>query len=548
MNPDPHSQVSRVVLLVAVLACLFQIFWFGSKCIHQIDYDGMAYTGIARHLSQGQFRSAINAFRSPLLSWIIAGLSLGSSDLVWVGKWVNVSAFMLSLALLYAFAKALWHSGTAGAVAVLLFALGRGHSAAAVGMVVPDFLFATVALAYFIVLLRCLSRGGGEKSWFYLGIVHGLAYLAKSFALPWLAVCTLVAATLSDGPWKKRVARVALAALAPVVLGAGWATVLHSKYGAFTAGTQLKANLLQWTLRAYWERPDPTYLVLTDTTKHVDEFLVDDPMPPNSWPWTYRIDVKRALPKIFLAEKRNVPSVLKEAVIVATPGGVLAFIFAIWTLLQKRRYYVVEWRVAVVIVTGAVSLVLAYSMLVFDARYLFPLTPLLLAVGAGFLVPATGLNHEAWRRISIALVVAGVAASLVYPSSPFRRISRDFQAMCYDAGAHLRVHSGSAVVSLGSGPFPDVGVGWEAGYKAAYFGGWRIIGAAQSLPSPSDSSNLMTDLRKASPDAILVWGKPSDARYVGLIRHLDEQYPNRTVETIVDPVLGEAGMVVFTNR
>ncbi|MBZ5654421.1 MAG: hypothetical protein LAO56_03980 [Acidobacteriia bacterium] len=547
MNPDPHSKVSNAILLVAVLVCLLQLFWFGSKCFHQIDYDGMAYTGIARHLSQGQFRSAINAFRSPLLSWIIAAVSFGRNGLVWVGKWVSVSAFVLSLALLYAFAKALWRSAMAGAVAVLLFALGRGHSAVAVGMIVPDFLFAALALVYFIVLLRCLSQGGGEKNWFYLGIVHGLAYLAKSFALPWLALCTLVAAILSDGPWKKRVTRVVLAALVPVVVTAGWATVLHSKYGVFTAGTQFKANLLQWTLRAYRERQDTNYLLLTDTTKHVDEFLVDDPMPPHSWPWTYRIDAKRNLPNIILAEKRNVPSVLKEIVIVATPGGVLAFIIASCTLLQKRRQYVAEWRVALVIATGAVTLVLTYSMLVFDARYLFPLTPLLLAVGAGFLVRGTELNHEAWRKISIALVIAGVAASLVYPSSPFRRITRDFQAICYDAGRHLRVHSGSTVVSLGSGPFPDVGVGWEAGYKAAYFGGWRIIGTAESLPSPSDSSNLMLDLKKASPDAILVWGKPSEARYAGLIRHLDEQYPSSTVESILDPVLGEVGAVVFTN-
>jgi len=548
MHSDPHSKVSNAILLLTVLACLFQLLWFGSKCIHQIDYDGMAYTGIARHLTQGQFRSAINAFRSPLLSWIIAGVSFGRNNLVWVGKCVSVSAFVLSLVLLYAFVKALWRSETAAAVAVLLFALGRGHSAMAVSMIVPDFLFAAVVLGYFIVLLRRLSSGAGEQNWFYLGIIHGLAYLAKSFALPWLAVCTVIAAILSDGPWKKRATRVVLAALAPAVVAAGWATVLHSKYGAFTTGTQFKANLLQWTLHAYQDRHDPTYLLLTDTTHQVDEFLVDDPMPPNSWPWAYRIDLKRALPKILLAEQRNVPSVLKEIIIVTTPGGVLAFICVVWTLLRKRRQHRTEWRIAVVIATGALTLVLAYSMLVFDARYLFPLTPLLLAVAVGFLVPSTGLNHETWRKVCIALAVAGVVVSLVYPSSPFRRIARDSQAICYDAGAHLRARPGSTVVSLGSGPFPESGVGWEAGYKAAYFGGWRLIGSMQTLPKSSDSLNLMRDLGKASPDAVLVWGTPSDERYAGLVRNLAAQYPNRRLEKIIDPVLGESGVVVFTSR
>ena len=287
---------------------------------------------------------------------------------------------------------------------------------------------------------------------------------------------------------------------------------------------------------------------MTDRTEYVDEYLVDDPMPPNSWPWTYRVDIKQTFPKLMLAEKKNVPSVLKEIVIVATPGGFLAFLFAIRALRQRKRIDAAEWRVAAVIAASAASLVLAYSMLVFDGRYLFPLTPLLLAIAAGFLVPATGLNYESWRRVSVVLVIAGVITALVYPSSPFRRVTRDFQAVCYNAGRHLRNHSGSTTVSLGAGPFPEVGVGWEAGYKAAYFGGWRIVGTMETLPSSSDSARLMKDLAKASPDSILVWGRPSDVRYAGLIQDLDVQYPNRSIEKIVDPVLGESGAVVFTHR
>lgn len=46
--------------------------WFGSTCFNRIDYDGMAYTDVARQVSRGEFHSSINAFRSPLFSWIIA--------------------------------------------------------------------------------------------------------------------------------------------------------------------------------------------------------------------------------------------------------------------------------------------------------------------------------------------------------------------------------------------------------------------------------------------------------------------------------------------
>jgi len=77
MHPEDRSRASKWLIAIAVLTCLFQFFWFGSKCFNQIDYDGMAYTGIARHLSEGGVHSAIKVFRSPLISWII-GASFGS--------------------------------------------------------------------------------------------------------------------------------------------------------------------------------------------------------------------------------------------------------------------------------------------------------------------------------------------------------------------------------------------------------------------------------------------------------------------------------------
>src|SRR6266699_114654 len=203
MISENQSRLSKWLIAVAILS---QLFWFATKCFNQIDYDGMAYTGIARHLRQGEFRSAVNAFRSPLLSWVIAATSFGSMDYLHIGKLVNIGSFLLSLALLYVLSENLWHSSRVASLAVVLFALGRGLSAAAVAMVTPDFLFSALVLVYFLVLLRCL-RNDGLNDWFSLGVVHGLAFLAKAFALPWLALCTSVALALSGKPWRTRAAR-----------------------------------------------------------------------------------------------------------------------------------------------------------------------------------------------------------------------------------------------------------------------------------------------------------------------------------------------------
>jgi hypothetical protein len=545
------KSASNYLLATAAFIVLFQTLWFGPECLHQIDYDGMAYTGIARHLRDGDFHLAINAFRSPLLSWIIAALP--GRNFVLTGKVVNISSFLACAVLLYVFTERLWRSSIAASAAVLMFVLGRGFIPAALDSIVPDFLFSALTLVYFIVLLRCV-QGGAGKDWLALGSVQGIAYFAKAFGLPWFAVTTIVAVLLVRGTPKQRLARFVAAALIPIVCAGAWAMVLHSKYGVLTTGSQFKTNLLQWTLGAYRDHPDPTYAFLRDTTNEVDTYMVDDPMPPGSWPWTYRISMAHTLPQTFVAEERNIPAVLKEIIILITPGGLLAFIAVVVIIARRKVEYPVQWQIAVIIMVAAASLVIAYSMLVFDSRYLYPLVPLLLAVASRFLVNGDGWNHDwpqrSWRLFAIALVIVGEIVALAYPSSPFRRITRDFQSSCYAAADRLKAHARSTheeptLASIGSGPFPEHGVGWEAGYKAAFFANRKLIAASDALPSSAMTQAVLTDLDKASPGAILIWGSEKDATYANFMNSLSLRYPDSSRENIVDPVLGDVGAILF---
>jgi len=536
------------IIVVAVIAsCSFQLWWFSRTCFKEIDFDGVGYIGIARHIRQGEFHAAINSIRSPLISCLIAAGSFVSRDYLHAGKIVNIGSFLLAVVLLYVLTQSLWHSRLAAALAALLFALGRSLAAEAVESITPDFLFAALALLYFFLLLRAL-RNNRLRDWFFVGAVHGIAFFAKAFALPWLAVCTVTALALSHWPkpgeWKPRIARLVLAALIPAVAATGWAAVLHSKYGVYTTGSQFRLNLLQWTLAASRVQQDATYSVLTDTSRDYDDYVVLD-MPPGSWMWTYHIDLRSASPRIIRAEVRNVPTAVKELAIVETPGGLLAFLLALIVLARSRRANQAEWRFAVVSAVAAVSLVAAYSMLVVDSRYLYPLMALIPALSAGFVTDEGDPGFRLWRRICLALVVIGVVFSMTYWASPFRTLTRDFQLSCYDAGQHLKAHPGSRIVSLGAGPFPGHGVGWEAGFKSAYFGERRLVATMDSLPDSRQLSSLMTDIQKSSPAAILVWGRPDNSRRSDLLQRLALLYPHSSTEKILDPALGEVGVVVF---
>lgn len=501
----------------------------------------MAYVGIAAELKQGLFHASINAFRSPLISWLIAaipGLSPFQS-----GKLITIAAYLASIILLYAFTKKLWHSSVTAGLATLFFTFARGVSFDAVALISPDFLLTALTLVYFMLLLDCIRE---DRHWFWLGCVHGIAFLAKAIALPWLTVVT-IAAVFASGNKRDWSRRVALAAIIPLTAAGIWAGVLHSKYGVFTTGTQFKTNLLQSTLREYKNHRSPAYVVLDDTSSSIDAHMVLDPMPPGSWAWSYKIQLRRAVPKILEAERTNLPVMMKALVILSNPGVLLGFLLLIWASTQPRVMGGLARDVSTVIVIilfATIALTIAYCMLVVDERYILPLFPLVIAIGSRFLEYSFSERTRVLRFAAWVLAIGGVLWSLLYPSSPFRVQRRDFQAICYEAGKALGQNPGTEIVSIGSGPFPEHGVGWEAGYKAAFFGEKRLIATDDAWPSKQPLS-VLNDLDKVHVSAILVWGGNSQPREE-LLAKLRGSYIQHS--RILDPILGDVGVVLFPKQ
>jgi hypothetical protein len=155
---DRHKKMAVVFLALATASCLLQLLWFLPKCWNQINFDGIAYVGIARHLRQGQFYAAVNAFRSPLISWLIALASFGRSNFLQTGKLISVGTFLLCVGLLYLFTVSLWHSKVVASLAVLLFTLGRGLALDAVATVNADFFVCGAGAALFHGSLAVFTR------------------------------------------------------------------------------------------------------------------------------------------------------------------------------------------------------------------------------------------------------------------------------------------------------------------------------------------------------------------------------------------------------
>ncbi len=528
--------------------------WFWRLTARNINYDAISYLGIARHLTDRDFSSSLNGYWSPLISWCVAFAAKFSGDLTHVGRLFTIASFLFCLFALYFLTLHLWGSPLLAAFAVLWFTTARGVVAFSVYFIGADFLFTGLVLVYFILLLRCL-REPSLANWARLGLPHGLAFLAKAIAMPWLAISTVLASVLAARFNARRALLCSCAAIAvPVSVWLGWGMTLKTKYGVFTPGYQARWNLIDEDTREAADRNASMLSVLSDTSRSYDSYLVADNMFPGCLLWQTRLRPALLTRQILDKERQNLPAAVKQITILLTPGGLLALVLVLWYLSAKRRS--LERAFAIIVLASTVTLIIGYSMLVFDNRYVLPLVPLLVSVAIPMVLPSTWVNGSAERSISgslphmrivaCTLLLAGTTFSHIYRASPFRRLRRDYEVSSYDAARKLRmIPSCRKLVVVGRGPYQEHGVGWEAGIYASYFASCRMVAFRADLPSADQFGATCADLASIQPDAILLFGNKSEGVYQHLSTAIRTWSPTYSQQTIVDPEAGAVGELLW---
>lgn len=551
------GRAPELILGVAAVYWLFQVVWFWRYCGREINIDAVCYVGIARHITDGNFRASFHGYWSPLISWLIALSSLVVHDRTLAARVLMLPCFAVCLLLVHRLTKRLWGSRLLAAVAVLWFTAARGVAAFSVCFIGADLLLTAAVLAYFILLLRCLEQPDGARNWFALGIAHGVAFLAKAVAMPLFACATVLATVSSLGKHPAKAARnLVYAALIPVVIWAGWGMALRQKYGVFTSGYQLRWNLLDPAVRQASLRGQGL-IVLHNTRGTYDSYMVTDAMAPGAPVWRAQVWRPELANAILRKEIQNVPEAIKQLVVLLTPGGVLALILCVVQLTRARQRCGARFRFVWLVLVTAALLMLAYCMLVFDARYVLPLTPVFIALAvrfalppgkAGDLPPTDGAplpDTGRWQTAAFVLLALGLLGIQVYWASPFRTIRQDFQQSVYNAADVLEKGQASTVVGIGAGPYPEHGVGWEAGIYAAYFSGSRVVGELLEVPPGLSPDSVVADVKTLAPDAVMLWGAPTDSNYSSLLSKLETAFPEAGSHRITDPRKGDVGAILL---
>jgi hypothetical protein len=489
---DGHPGLVPRWLPFVVLVVAWAAVYPGMR--HAGGPDGTAYITIGELWFTGQWSDAVNAYWGPLLSWLAGPLLvLGVPGFVAL-RLVILGAALVSLVPLRSLARAAGASAAATDAVVLgvvPFLVYAAHVAAA-----PDLLLAASLLGAAAVLARHDVTTSGRVA-ALAGLLTGVAFLAKAWALPVVVVFVPLAAVWHvlppiGAPWRRVVGRAAVVlGVFGVVLG-GWAAVLSVGYGSPTLSTSAAYNAriadpgsagnpLWWpglhppphadSLSA-WEEPSRLPAVRLDEVADPSA-----PAPVTAPP----SEVRQRLQTVGA----NARAVLAVAGWRAAPLAVLALVAVAWHVGRRR------WPAPGLSVSMTLLAVNAAGLVAFIAEERYAWVSVLAAVPAA----AVGLDLVAGRDRRRVLVAAAVlvlvgTASAAYALSPrwddHREVAQAAEALDAD------LLNGAEVAGLGS---------WHETLLLCDRVGCRYHGR----PAATDTDAAAAELRRGGVTHLVVW-------------------------------------------
>ncbi|OGD26040.1 MAG: hypothetical protein A2Y56_11185 [Candidatus Aminicenantes bacterium RBG_13_63_10] len=477
--------------------------------------DQVSYISIAQKYARGEFGQAVNGYWSPLFSWLLAPLLLTGLEPVIAFKVLTLlaSAFLLFGVHLLSRRfglRPIWRLISLAAFAPALFfcfnLIDNG----------PDILVAGLIACYLFVVF---DPGYPKRrySGLWAGLLGGLAYLAKSYALLFVLGHIVVFhlylfLTFARGKERKQVVGRALASLAVFVcLSGGWIAAVSLKYRQpmFGSTSRIIWSLVSPTARGpsghpmmmggLHPPPNPSAVsAWEDPVLYIA--LYPDWTPFRSgWDlsfWLRRkvtMNVSDAL-KVFVGFSPLAPLILSA-------GLVLAF------FPRRHRILFLSWPTLLFYVSGYVALFVI-------ERYLIIGLVLTVLMGAYLIGRLSLARFRAIRTLILILTAAYLAGFFILPiqySSLFREGRKRFivtpgftDAAVYRLGRTLRFRTGippgAKIASNGN---------YSPALFLAYYLGLKYYGPMTPDVSPERNQ---AELRRSDIDYVFYWSpdRPRD--------------------------------------
>ena len=430
---------------------------------YDIVPDSISYLDVADKYLQRDWAAAVNAYWSPLYSWLLAaGMFTFRPSSYWEYPLVHLINFLIYLVAFGCFEFLLFqiiryqqaepdHRGDGSllpvwawqAIGYVLF-LWSSLFLITLSVVAPDMLVA--ALVFLLAGIMIWIRLHPERwtGFVCFGITLGVAYLAKSVMFP-LAFVFLAVCLLSLGNSRKAWPRVLLSCLLFLLVCAPFILALHRAKNRWTFGDSGRLNYVWFVAGTdpyiHWQGQPPGTGVPSHPTRKVFEspavYEFKEPFQVTYPPWYdpsywYEGAVSRVSPVGHLISPvghssspvnrlispvrhlKVAASVMRHVygVLINTPIG-MAILFTFLVLTLYSRPKVRQWIAGITlwnILLPAIAALALYSLVLVQTRYIGAFVVLL---WLGLFSSVSLGNDEGSRKLRSTVIIALVASSMI---------------------------------------------------------------------------------------------------------------------------------------
>ena len=485
--PPPKTDPDPIWIGLAVYAIGWA--WAFVSYRHQINPDGISYISIAQDYLVGDLRSAVNAYWSPLYSWLLVPLLAIKVPSLLAPK---VISFLTGLAAYLAMSRisqrlqipARARLCVGLTLAPILLFLGAS-------VITPDLLTTTLTLFY----LAHVTRHDATSRPFHgliAGAWGGIAYLAKAYAM-WFFLGHFVLTTAldlvqsrNDRPRRWRTLQCLVTGLlAFAVIQGAWIGALAWKYHCFTTGSTASYNHAlngpSWPAHFY-----------------LDHGLIEPPNPNavSSWedptdilmPQWSPFDSKENFRHQIRLVRHNTSKtigMLEGYSPLAVPGLLAAMIVTF------RRRTAPMHRAALLLIAAVFMYPVGYLFLHVEPRFLSLMALLILILGI-FAIYRLCPTPSPGRCILITIfAVSFIVAPIRYL---WRERGSDLDALQNAAALADVIPAGSRVAAIGEY--------YDTEYLA-FHDRLKFLGL---LRRPATAPEMLSELKTHRVDYLFVWG------------------------------------------
>jgi hypothetical protein len=462
------------------------LFVAASRDLNNLNPDAVAYLRVAHYYADGSFALAITGYWGPLLSWLMAPLlALKADPIVTARAAMLISAIVFQIGAMRIYHVMLKRRTDVVLASLITIAFTVVWSTV---LIEPDLLMSGLVL---VGMSHTLGRDSAVRgSDFWAGLFYGLAYLAKSVALP-ISIALIITLhglciLAGDRPARAGIQAAIRTFLTLIMTAAPWILILSYHYGFPTFSTSAPIShaivgpsaLTHPIMYRSFGVPEPGRI----TSWEEPELSLYKLWSPLDSAAAFKHQLRLMWHNLLL-----ISAVLRSNDLIGfgASAAVLGLIFA------RGRLCYEKWRFS----APAIAVMVGVFLPVFaeDDRYYIACYPLLLSASFGFVSDLFGPDpvgrRQAWSIPARTLAIIVVSGSFgLAVAHPLKAALKGFTSPEYVLAQHfaaiLERSPGAPLASVG----PPRGVAIPALYTAyltnrAYYGNRIDDPSLDELPS-----------------------------------------------------------------